>query len=65
MRSCLDCANLRLCYLYHKVQDALESNVMLNLYKDGKTPGIHTDIYETIANACKEYREPDGLNRNK
>lgn len=62
MRSCMSCANIRLCYLFHKIQDALAGNVMLNLYQDGKTSGIHTDVYDAIGDACREYksREIDG-----
>jgi len=37
----------------------MEGNVMLNLYQDGRTPGIYTDVYEAIGKACVEYREKE------
>ena len=55
-RSCMQCGNLRLCYFFQNIRETMTGNVMLNLYQDGRTPGIYTDIYEAIGKACLEYR---------
>jgi hypothetical protein len=57
LMSCLSCGNLRLCYFYHRIVEAMDGVVMLNLYQDNRTPGIFTDLYEAIGNACLEYKE--------
>ena len=55
----MQCANIRLCYFFQNIRRIMEGNVMLNLYQDKRTPGIHTDIYEAIGKACFEFREKE------
>lgn len=57
-RSCLSCKALRICRLFHDVQGPLSDcgGTIFNLYADGRTPGIFTDVYEAIGNACLEFK---------
>jgi len=53
-KSCFFCKNLELCFLRHRIDEALEYNNILNI-DNPNHPGKITDIFEAIGNCCLKY----------
>jgi hypothetical protein len=54
-RSCFDCRHFSLCFLFHRVEQAVSGVRILNL--DGNdAPGTLVDIYKALGSACLEFK---------
>lgn len=57
-RSCMQCDGIDICKAFHDIREAISKrSEFFNLYYDGRTPKIYTDIYETIGKACHKYKD--------
>ncbi len=53
-RTCFNCTHFPLCFLRHKINDAITGHSMINIDSDD-TPCTYIDIFRTLANICLKY----------
>jgi len=52
-RSCFNCKHQSLCYLKHRVLDAMVPSAAWMF--EGSQPRVWTDVFDTLAEVCNQY----------
>ncbi len=53
-RTCFECTHFSLCFLFHRIEQAVSGVRILNL-DSNDAPGKLMDIYKALGSACLEF----------